>query len=65
MSAERPRKDFSMKKFSLVALLLCAAMIGCKDDGKGGATGSAAKSTASPSATPTTTAPPATAPVGS
>jgi hypothetical protein len=65
MSAERPRKDFSMKKFSLVALLLCAAMIGCKEEGKGSATGTAVKSIASPTATPTTSAPPATAPVGS
>jgi hypothetical protein len=54
-----------MKKFSLVALLLCAAMIGCKDEGKGGATGSSVKSNATPSATPSTSAPTATAPVGS
>ena len=57
-----------MKMFSLVALLLCAAMVGCKkDDGKGSATGTAVKTVTSPSPspTPTTTAPPATAPVGS
>jgi hypothetical protein len=56
-------KGIQMKKFTLCALLLCAAMIGCKEEGKGGSGSGSTPKTGT--ASPSPSLPPATAPQGS